>query len=202
MSVPWLPMKPVNLRRRVGLLAKEDHLVNVEKKVFDCMVIVPLDAGEKAGHRDKLSFVGDGSDLALLASPPPHVSLALDTILEVFDDISDHLSRLVASNREFFGDEVVKQALSLIYGDVIKICLQIISTIPRDSQRLSGLGRVGRLFLAVARSMDRIIGSGLLPDVAVSQLTCQSSATQSNSAKSGLQLWGGGGEASPEGPAN
>ncbi|KAJ7924781.1 hypothetical protein B0H13DRAFT_1863646 [Mycena leptocephala] len=94
---------------------------------------------------------------------PPHASLDLDTILEVFDDISDHLSRLVASNREFFGDEVVKQALSLIYGDVIKICLQIISTIPRDSQRLSGLGRVGRLFLAVARSMDRIIGTGLLP---------------------------------------
>ncbi|KAJ6607140.1 hypothetical protein B0H10DRAFT_564666 [Mycena sp. CBHHK59/15] len=98
-----------------------------------------------------------GSDWALLASPTPHASLALDTILTVFDDISDHLSRLVASNREFFGDEVVKQALSLIYGDVIKICLQIISTIPRDSQRLSSLGRVGRLFLAVSRSMDRII---------------------------------------------
>jgi hypothetical protein len=35
-------------------------LVNVEKKLFDCMVIVPLDAGEKASHRDKLPFVGDG----------------------------------------------------------------------------------------------------------------------------------------------
>ncbi|KAJ7210602.1 hypothetical protein C8J57DRAFT_1257160 [Mycena rebaudengoi] len=33
---------------RVGLLAQEDHLVNVEKKVFD------------SSHRDKLSFVGLG----------------------------------------------------------------------------------------------------------------------------------------------
>jgi hypothetical protein len=44
----------------VGLLAQEDHLFNIEKKVFDFMVIVPLDAGEKASHRDELSFVGDG----------------------------------------------------------------------------------------------------------------------------------------------
>ena len=35
-------------------------MVNVEKEVFDCVVIVPLDAGEKASHRDKLSFVRDG----------------------------------------------------------------------------------------------------------------------------------------------
>ncbi|KAJ7208537.1 hypothetical protein GGX14DRAFT_453870 [Mycena pura] len=97
------------------------------------------------------------SDWALLASPPPHASLDLDTILEVFDDISDHLTRLVASNQEFFGDEVVKKTLSLIYGDVIKICLQIISTIPRDSQRWSGLGRVGRLFITLSRSTGRII---------------------------------------------
>ncbi|KAJ6561310.1 hypothetical protein B0H10DRAFT_2240036 [Mycena sp. CBHHK59/15] len=84
-------------------------------------------------------------------------NLALEVMLEVFDDISDTLSRLVVSNLQFFEANAVKPALPLIYGDVIKICLQIIVTTPRDSdrtKRFSGLRRASsRLFLAVSRSM-------------------------------------------------
>ncbi|KAJ6607447.1 hypothetical protein B0H10DRAFT_2227856 [Mycena sp. CBHHK59/15] len=69
-----------------------------------------------------------GSEWPLLTSSQPHTSLALDTILELFDDISDHLSRLVVPHRALFEDEPVKLALPLIYGDIIKICLQIIAT--------------------------------------------------------------------------
>ncbi|KAJ6624783.1 hypothetical protein B0H10DRAFT_718563 [Mycena sp. CBHHK59/15] len=85
------------------------------------------------------------------------LSMHSDSMLEVFDDISDTLSRLVVSNLQFFEANAVKQALPLIYGDVIKICLQIIVTTPRDSdrtKRFSGLRRASsRLFLAVPRSM-------------------------------------------------
>ncbi|KAJ7921002.1 hypothetical protein B0H13DRAFT_2318907 [Mycena leptocephala] len=91
---------------------------------------------------------------------PALTDLALQAMLEVFDDISDHLSRLVVSNRQFFGDKAVKRALSFIYGDVIKICLQIIVTIPRDSgtKRLSRLLRgLGQLLLAVPRWIISII---------------------------------------------
>ncbi|KAJ6625194.1 hypothetical protein B0H10DRAFT_658839 [Mycena sp. CBHHK59/15] len=76
-----------------------------------------------------------------------------DSILEVFDDISDHLSRLVVANRRFFEETAVKRALSFIYGDIIKICLQIIASHYKDgnvAKRFSGLrGKLNRVFYAL-----------------------------------------------------